>query len=81
MKLDTSPQVEGVDYTFSALGGVDGADLATFAAAPTTGEYLTLAFTGLFKARLTYADDKLTVDEFYDRLVKHGVKFNGHLNQ
>lgn len=81
LKIDNVAQTEGVDYTFSAGGGSDGADQATFPAAPGTGEYLTLSFTGLLKVRLTFADDKLKVDEFYDRLVKYGVKFNGHLNQ
>ena len=81
MKLDGDNQTEGVDYTFSAGGGVDGADKATFASAPGAGLYITLSFTGLLKCRLTYAEDKLTVNEYYDRLVKHGIKFNGHLNQ
>lgn len=79
--VDESSQTEGVDYTYSALGGVDGADSISFAAAPSAGEYITLDFTGYLKVRLTYAEDKLTAEEYYDRLVKYGVKFDGHLNQ
>ena len=83
LKVDGVSQTEGVDYAFTAGGGVDGADKVDFSGGttPPAGDYITLNFTGLLKCRLTYADDKLSVDEFYDRLVKHGIKFNGHLNQ
>jgi hypothetical protein len=81
--VDGDSQTEGVDYAFTAGGGVDGADKVDFSGGvtPAAGEYITLDFTGLLKVRLTFADDKLTVQEFYDRLTKTGIKFKGHLNQ
>lgn len=81
LKVDGVQQTEGVDYTVSGGGGLDGADQLTMLSTPSTGVYITLNFTGILKVRLTYAEDKLTAEEYYNRLVKHGIKFVGHLNQ
>lgn len=78
--VDGVSQTEGVDYTFSAGGGVDGADKITFTAAPATGQYVTIDFTGLLKIRCRFKEDKLKYEEFYDRLTKIGIKFKGLLN-
>lgn len=73
---DSSPP----DYTFSALGGTDGEDKVTFTVAPTAGQRITLDFTGYLKIRCRFADDNLSWEEFYDRLVKSELKLKGLLN-
>ena len=80
LKVDGVSQTEGVDYTFSAGGGVDGADQVTFTVAPAIGLYITLDFTGLLKIRSKFKEDKLSWEEFYNRLTKMGLKFKGRLN-
>lgn len=70
----------GVDYTFSAEGGTDGADQVTFTAAPAEGLYITWSFTGRLKIRSKFAEDNLDFDTFFTRLVTIGVKTKGQLN-
>jgi hypothetical protein len=75
------------DYTFSAGGGSDGEDKVTFIAtstggpgAPTTTEKVTYSFTGRLKIRSRFADDNLSYQNFFDRLVNSSIKLKGMLN-
>ena len=70
----------GVDYTFAAGAGADGADKITFTAAPASGTRITYDFTGTLKIRCTFAEDKLDFETFYDRLVNMGIQLEGQLN-
>ena len=70
----------GVDYTFSAGTGTDGADKITFVAAPAAGARITYDFTGTLKIRCTFAEDNLDFDSFYDRVANMGLQLKGHLN-
>lgn len=79
--VDSVAQTDGgTDYTFSGLGGADGADKVTFTAAPASGTRVTLDFTGFLKIRCRFADDNLAWAEFFDRLVQSELKLKGLLN-
>jgi hypothetical protein len=71
----------GVDYTFAAGTGADGADKITFTAAPASGTRITYDFTGTLKIRCTFAEDMLDFETFYDRLVNMGIQLEGELNE
>jgi hypothetical protein len=70
----------GTDYTFGALGGADGADKATFVAAPADGARITFSFTGYLKVRARFAEDNMDFETFYDRLINSELKLQGLLN-
>lgn len=70
----------GVDYTFAAGGGTDGADKITFVAAPAAGDRITYDFTGNLKIRCRFAEDNLDYDTFWDRAVNMGIVLEGLLN-
>lgn len=70
----------GVDYTFAAEGGLDGADKVTFTSAPASGLYITWSFTGQLKIRSRFAEDNLDFETFFTRLITTGVKTRGLLN-
>lgn len=70
----------GVDYTFTATGGEDGADKITFAAAPAPGQYITIDFTGRLKVRCKFGEDLMSFDTFYNRLVTTGLTLKGLIN-
>lgn len=70
----------GVDYTFAATGGEDGADKITFAAAPAAGQYITIDFTGRLKVRCKFGEDLMSFDTFCNRLVTTGLTLKGLLN-
>lgn len=70
----------GVDYTFSAEGGTDGADKATFTAAPSAGLYITWSFTGRLKIGSRFKEDNLDFETFYTRLITMGLETIGLLN-
>lgn len=78
--IEGTTQSEPTDYSLSAAGGPDGEDKATFAIAPSDGERITFSFTGRLKIRARFADDKLNMQEFYDRLTNVGLKLQGLLN-
>jgi hypothetical protein len=78
--LDSNLQTEGTDYTFTQNGGVDGADKVTFATAPTSGQRITYDFTGYLKIRCRFAENILTLEQMYNKLVSIGVKLKGLLN-
>jgi uncharacterized protein (TIGR02217 family) len=71
----------GSDYTFSSEGGADGADKITMTAAPDSGEYLTISFTGALKIRCRFAEDNLSWEDFQDRVATVGIKLKGILNE
>jgi hypothetical protein len=70
----------GVDYTFTATGGEDGADKLTLTAAGAAGQYLTCDFTGLLKVRCKFAEDIMSFETFYNRLVTSTLTLKGLLN-
>ena len=70
----------GVDYTFAATAGEDGADKITFAIAPLAGQYITIDFTGILKVRGKFGEDTMSFETFYNRLVSTGLTFKGQLN-
>lgn len=72
---------EGTDYTFTATGGTDGADIIHFSTAPASGEHITIDFTGILKVRVRFAEDYMDFDTFYDAAITTGLKFKGVLNQ
>lgn len=80
VKIDGVSQTEGVDYTFSALGGTDGADEITFGSAPNEGEYITIDFTGILKVQCQFKEDKLKYETFYNILTIIGIELKGRLN-
>jgi hypothetical protein len=67
----------GTDWTFSALGGTDGQDKCTLTSASTSGAYYTFSFTGWLVQRMKFKDGKLTMDHFYDKLLKSGLILQG----
>lgn len=73
-------QSEGSDYTFSALGGTDGADKITFTTAPTNGYYILLDFTGYLKIVCRFTNDTLDFETLYDVLVNFSIQLTGLLN-
>ena len=82
-----SSSCPSTDYTFSAAGGSNGEDKVSIVsssaggrAVPTSTERITYDFTGRLKIRCRFAEDILSFENFYDRLVNMGVKLNGVLN-
>lgn len=71
----------GVDYTFSALGGTDGADKITFTSASTPGAIVTYDFTGTLKIRSRFREDVMSYQQFYDIFFNVGLETKGLLNQ
>jgi len=67
-------------HTFAAGGGEDGADKVTFSTAPGAGQYITCDFTGRLKVRCKFAEDQMTFETFFNRLVTTGLKLQGLLN-
>jgi hypothetical protein len=78
--VDGSSQSDPGDYSFSAASGPDGEDKVTFTSAPSAGERITFTFTGRLKVRARFKDDKLTIQEFHDRLINIGIQLQGLLN-
>jgi hypothetical protein len=70
----------GADYTFTALGGTDGADRITFNPVLAAGNIITLSFTGYLKVRCRFAQDKLDFQTFYRLLTSMQLELKGLLN-
>lgn len=68
------------DYALESGAGADGADRVTFSIAPNDGARITYDFTGLLKIRGRFAEDSMTYETFYDRLVFTGLQIRGLLN-
>ena len=73
----------GTDYTFSSGGGTDGADKVTFAGGsiPADGARVTWSFYGYLKVHGRFAEDKLSWEQFYNRLASVSLKIAGELNE
>jgi hypothetical protein len=76
------------NYTFSAGGGPDGEDKITFVSssaggitAPASTKYITCDFTGRLKIKCRFSEDRLSWENFYDRLINTGVRLKGLLNE
>ncbi len=70
----------GIDYTFTAAGGEDGADKITLSTPHTAGAYITIDFTGILKVRCKFSEDVMSFDTFRNRLVTTGLTLKGMLN-
>ncbi|MFA7347266.1 MAG: DUF2460 domain-containing protein [Desulfurivibrionaceae bacterium] len=70
----------GVDYTFTAMGGEDGADKITFVSAPAAGQHITIDFSGILKVRCKFGEDIMSFETLYNRLVSTGLTLKGQLN-
>ena len=68
------------DILFEAQEGADTADQVTFTAAPSDGARITFDFTGYLKLRARFAEDNMTYQTFYNRLVNAGLQIRGLLN-
>ena len=75
-----SSQSDPSDYSFGVGAGPDGEDKVTFVAAPSAGQRITFSFAGILKVVCRFAEDRLSFENFYDRLVNTGVKLQGLLN-
>ena len=70
-------QVEGTDYTFSALGGTDGQDKITFAVAPTLGHAIVASYKGKrFFNNCIFQDDNISLESFSKKLVATGLNIS-----
>ena len=78
--VEGSEMTEDVDYTFSALGGTDGADKITFTSAPTNGFIVTYDFTGYLKVHCRFNDDLFDMEQLYQAIANMGVRLRGLLN-
>ena len=78
--IDDSEQTVTTHYTYSALGGTDGCDEIDFVAAPSSGERITLDFTGYLKIKCRFKDDKLSFDTFINTYRTVGIQLQGLLN-
>lgn len=79
--IDGNAQTDTIDYTITASGGADGADVISFSVAPSSGERITFDFTGYLKIRCRFADDNMGFQMFYARLTNIGISFKGLLNE
>jgi hypothetical protein len=78
--VDSVAQEETTDYTITPLGGPDGEDKITFVAAPDSGDYITIDFTGYLKIICRFKVDNMNFKTFFDRLVTTGLELKGLLN-
>jgi hypothetical protein len=79
--IDNVSQSEGVDWTFTQNGGADNADKCELAAAAASGARITYSFTGYLKVRCRFAEDNLSFQNFYDRLINAELVLQGLLNE
>lgn len=70
-----------VAATIATGAGADGADLIRFGTAPTNAERITISFTGRLKVHCRFAEDKLSFEQLYERMVSAGIKLQGLLNE
>ena len=79
--------IASTNYTFSAGAGTNSEDKITMISSTAGGlpvitstERITYDFKGRLKIRCRFAEDILSFENFYDRLVNMGIKLNGVLN-
>lgn len=70
-----------VGATIATAAGADGADLIRFGTAPSAGDRITISFTGRLKVHCRFAEDNLSFETLYNRMVNSGVKLQGLLNE
>lgn len=70
-----------VASTIATAAGADGADLIRFGTAPSAGDRITISFTGRLKVHCRFAEDNLSFEQLYSRMVSAGVKLQGLLNE
>ena len=70
-----------VGATIATAAGADGADLIRFGSAPSAAERITISFTGRLKIHCRFAEDQMSFETLYNRMVSSGVKLQGLLNE
>jgi hypothetical protein len=70
-----------VGATIATAAGSDGADLLRFGTPPTNAERITISFTGRLKVHCRFAEDNLSFEALYNRMISAGVKLQGLLNE
>lgn len=73
--LDNIEQTSGITYLTG--GGASAADRIQFSTAPTSGEIITVDFTGYLRMKVRFAEDKLTRENFVYKLYSFGIKLKG----
>jgi len=72
-------KTEGVHYNIETGSGAEGADRIVFTAgnAPASGNVVTVDFTGNYRYKVRFAEDKYTFSQFYRALVSVGIALVG----
>ena len=78
--IDSDEQTEGVNWTFTAEGGADGADLCELTTAAASGQRITFDFTGYLKIHCRFDEDYADFRIFVRTLTESGLKLQGLLN-
>ena len=65
------------DYTILTGGGEENADRITFDSAPAKNTIITCTFTGYLQILCHFLEDKLTREQFANRLYRTGLKLEG----
>jgi len=78
--IDGEEQTEGVNWTFTAEGGADSADLCELTTAAASGQRITFDFTGYLKVRCRFDEDYADFRIFVRTLTEAGIKLQGLLN-
>ena len=70
------------DYTYTALGGLDGEDTINFndTSIPEASERITIDFSGNLKIRCRFKEDNMSFDTFYNKFRSFGIQLQGLLN-
>lgn len=80
LKYDGVSKTEGVDWTFTAMGGGDGEDKASLIIVPDSGAKITFDFTGQLVISCRFAEDIMSYEAFYSVLFATGLRMKGLLN-
>jgi hypothetical protein len=78
--IDGIEQTLTTDYAIDLEDGADGEDKVTFVTEPAAGQRITCDFDGYLKVRCAYKEDIADFEQFYARLVNHGIELEGLLN-
>jgi len=79
----TQTEGAGDDYTLSASGGSNGEAQINFNAGsiPSAGEHITMNLIGYLKVVCRFAEDSMSFQNFYNRIVNTGITLRGFLNE
>lgn len=80
LKYDGVSKTEGVDWTFTAMGGGDGEDKASLIIVPDSGTKIVFDFTGQLVVTARFAEDIMSYDAFYSVIFNIGIRMKGLLN-